>query len=158
DRFSPDGGGRIYITDTRSVPEVDTCFRDTREGLVAVRKSSGESQTLMPRIDSAEGVSDCDDIDNTTHLEVSADGAQAFARFDAGGLWRLRPSPLQFLDSSYGEDLFRLHPDGSVVFATVRDGPTTSTVSVFKITPAQVAAAPLPVNGLPPCATFQVPN
>jgi len=158
DRFSPDGGGRIYITDTRSVPEVDTCFRDTREGLVAVRKSSGESQTLMPRIDSAEGVSDCDDIDNTTHLEVSADGAQAFASFDAGGLWRLRPSPLQFLDSSYGEDLFRLHPDGSVVFATVRDGPTTSTVSVFKITPAQVAAAPLPVNGLPPCATFQVPN
>ena len=106
---------------------------------MAIRKSSGVSQTLMPRIDAAEGLSDCDDIDNSTHLEVSADGSQAFASFDSGGLWRLRPSPLQFLDSSYFEDVFRLHPDGSVVFATVRDGPTTATVNVFKISASQVA-------------------
>ena len=158
DRFSADAAGRIYIDDTRSVPEVGDCFRDTREGFVAIRKSSGASQTILPRIDSAEGLSDCDDIDNSTHLEVSADGSQAFASFDSGGLWRIRPSPLQFLDSSYFEDVFRLHPDGSVVFATVRDGPTTATVSVFKITAAEVAAGPLPVNGLPPCATFQLPN
>jgi PKD domain/Cep192 domain 4 len=158
DTFAPDAGGRVYITDTRSVPEVNVCFRDTREGLVAIRKNNGAAQTVMPRIDAAEGLSDCDDIDNSTHLEVSADGAQAFASFESGGLWRLRPSPLQFLDSSYFEDTFRLHPDGSVIFATARDGPTTTTVSVFKVTPAQVAAGPLPVAGLPPCATFQLPN
>jgi hypothetical protein len=158
DRFASGAGGRVYIDDTRSVPEVGDCFRDTREGLVAIRKSTGATQTLMPRIDSAEGLSDCDDIDNSTHLEVSADGAQAFASFDSDGLWRLRPSPLHFLDSSYFEDIFRLHPDGSVVFATVRDGATTATVNVYKITPAQVAAGPLPVDGLPPCATFQIPN
>lgn len=158
DRFSADAGGRVYIAETRSVPEVGDCFRDTREGFVAIRKSNGGSQTIMSRIDAAEGLSDCDDIDNSSHLEVSADGTQAFASFDFGGLWRIRPSPLQFLDSSYGEDVFRVHPDGSVVFATVRDGPTTSTVSVYKVTPAQAAAAPLPFTGLPPCATFQLPN
>jgi hypothetical protein len=158
DRFAPDAGGRIYVDDTRSVPEVDVCFRDTREGLLAIRKNSGAMQTLMQRIDAAEGLSDCDDIDNTTHLEVSADGAQAFASFESDGLWRLRPSPLHFLDGSYYEDVFRLHPDGSVVFATVTDGATTATVNLYKITPAQVAAGPLPVTGLPPCATFQVPN
>jgi hypothetical protein len=148
----------VYIAETRGVPEVGDCFRDTREGLVAIRKSNGVAQTLLPRIDAAEGLSDCDDIDNSTHLEVSADGSQAFASFDSGGLWRLRPSPLQFLDSSYFEDVFRLHPDGSVVFATVRDGPTQATVSVFKISASQVAAGALPVNGLPPCATYQLPN
>jgi PKD repeat protein len=158
DRFGPESGGRVYIAETRGVPEVGDCFRDTREGLVAIRKSSGVSQTLLPRIDAAEGLSDCDDIDNSTHLEVSADGSQAFASFDSGGLWRLRPSPLQFLDSSYFEDVFRLHPDGSVVFATVRDGPTTATLTVFKISASQVAAGPFPVNGVPPCATYQIPN
>ncbi len=158
DRFGADAGGRVYIDDTRSVPEVGDCFRDTREGLVAIRKSSGASQTIAPRIDAAEGLSDCDDIDNTTHLEVSADGSRAFASFDSGGLWRIRPAPLQFLDSSYFQDVFRLHPDGSIVFARVVDGPTTSTVSVYKITPSQVASGPLPATGIAPCATFQLPN
>lgn len=158
DGFAADAGGRVYLAETRSVPEVDVCFRDTREGLVAARKSSGSMQTVMQRIDAAQGLSDCDDIDNSTHIEVSADGVQAFASFDSGGLWRLRPSPLQFLDSSYFEDVFRLHPDGSIVFATMRDGSTTTTVTVYKVTPEQVAAGPLPLDGLPPCATFQLPN
>jgi hypothetical protein len=158
DTFSLESGGRVYIAETRGAPVVGDCFRDAREGLVAIRKSDGEPQTVMSRIDAAEGLSDCNDIDNTTHLEVSADGGQAFASFDSGGLWRLRPSPLQFLDSSYFEEMFRLHPDGSIIFATARDGPTTTTVSVFKVTPAQVAAGPLPFAGLPPCATFQLPN
>jgi hypothetical protein len=158
DEFTADAGGRVYVASTRSVPEVPDCFRDTREALLAIRKSNGAEQEVMDRIDGAEGLTSCDDIDNSTHLEVSTDGAQAFASFDAGGVWRLRPAPLQFLDSSYFEDLFRVHPDGSIVFATVRDGPTTATVSLFKVTPAQVANGPLPVNGLPPCATFQLPN
>jgi hypothetical protein len=31
-------------------------------------------------------------------------------------------------------------------------------VSVFKMTPTQAAAGPLPIAGLPPCATLQLPN
>ncbi len=158
DSFPADAGGRVYLAETRSVPEVDVCFRDTREGLVAIRKSNGASQTVMPRIDAAQGLSDCDDIDNSTHLEVSADGSHAFASFDFGGLWRLRPAPLQFLDSTFFEELFRLHPDGSVVFATLRNDAATATVTVHKVTPAQVTAGPLPGNAAPPCATFQLPT
>src|SRR5262249_41950365 len=77
------------------------------------------------------------------------------------GLWRIRPSPpLEFLDTSYFEDIFRLHPDGSVVFATVKSAPTTATVNLYRVTPDQVAGGPLPgpSSGLTPCASFQLPN
>ncbi len=158
DRFAADAGGRVYLAETRAVPESGDCFRDTKEVLVGVRKNSGGTQTVLGRIDAAQGLSDCDDIDNTVHIEVTSDGSQAFASFDSNGLWRVRPSPLQFLDSSFFEDTFRVHPDGSVIFATVRDAPSIATVSVFKVTPAQVAAGPLPTSGLVPCATFQLPN
>src|SRR4029453_13056502 len=73
-------------------------------------------------------------------------------------LWRTPPPPLPVLDPSYFEDVVRLHPDGSIVFARLVDGPTTTTVSVYKVTPAQAAAGPLPATGIPPCATFQLPN
>jgi hypothetical protein len=113
----------------------------------------------MPRIDAAEGLNGCsDDIDNTTFLMASSDGSQIFASFDSGGLWRIRPTPLQFIDSSYSEDFFRLHPDGSVVFARVSNSGTTATLNVFKVSPAQVATNALPIVALTPCGSFQVPN
>jgi hypothetical protein len=158
DRFAADAGGRVYVARTATFPETGACFRDTKEELLALRKNGNGSQVVLPRIDAAEGVSECDDLDPVTHLEVSGDGSQTFAAFESGGIWRVRPSPLQFVDSSFFDELFRLHPDGSVVFVTVRDGPTKATVSVFKVTPAQVATGPLPTSGLPPCATFQLPN
>src|SRR5262249_11871439 len=140
DGFSAGDGGRVYVAEAEAVPEVDTCFRDTEESLIGVRKSDGNFVTVMPRIDAAEGVSECDDLDPTTHIEVSADGSQFFASFEggfnSGGLWRLRPTPLQFLDSSYFEDQFRLHPDGSILFATVQSGPTTAIVKLFRVTPS----------------------
>ncbi len=159
DRFSTSAGGRLFVAQPASVPEAGDCFRDTREELVSFRKSDGQlRQRVMERIDAASGVTECDDIDNVTHLEVSRDGSQAFASFDSGGVWRVRPAPLQFLDSSFFEDQFRVHPDGSVIFATVRDGATKATVSVYKVTPAQAAGGALPANGIAPCATFQLPN
>jgi hypothetical protein len=114
----------------------------------------------MTRIDAAEGETDCDDVDQTTHIEASGDGTQFYASFDSGGLWRIRPSPLEFLDTSYFEDYFRLHPDGSVVFATVKSAPTTATINLYRVTPSEVATGPLPgpQSGLTPCASFQLPN
>jgi len=103
-------------------------------------------------------VGDCDFEDEVTHLEVSGDGSETFASFESGGIWRVRPSPLQFVDSSFADELFRLHPDGSVLFVTVRDGATKATVNVYKVTASQVAGGALPVGGLPPCATIQLPN
>src|SRR5262249_44267513 len=138
---------------------VGKCCRREEESLVCVRKSDGTNQTLMPRIDAAEGLSGCsDDIDNTTHLEASSDSSQVFASFDSGGLWRVRPAPLQFLDPTYSEDFFRLHPDGSVVFARVGNSGTTATINLFKVSPDQVATNALPVAALTPCGSFQVPN
>jgi PKD repeat protein len=159
DAISAGGGGHVYVAEHHQLPDNTNCVRGDKESLVSVRKSDGSTQTLLDRIDAAEGLSDCaDDIDNTTHLEVSADGAQAFASFDTGGLWRLTPTPLQFLDGSYQEDVFRLHPDGSVVFATIADGGTRATVRLFKVSAAQVAANPLAEPGLTPCGTFDLPD
>jgi PKD repeat protein len=158
DGFAADAGGRVYLAENHQL-NLDNCFRSEEESLVTVRKSDGTNQTLIPRIDAVEGLSGCaDDIDNTTHLEVSSDGSQAFASFDSGGLWRLRPAPLQFLDQTYSEDFFRLHPDGSVVFARLTNSGTTATINVFKVSPAQVATNPLPVVALTPCGSFQLPN
>jgi PKD repeat protein len=158
DGFAASSGGRVFLAEDHQL-DLPNCFRSEEESLVAVRKSDGSNQTLLPRIDAAEGLSGCsDDIDNTTHLEASSDGSQIFASFDSGGLWRIRPTPLQFLDSSYSEDFFRLHPDGSVVFARVNNSGTTATINVFKVSPAQVATNALPVEALTPCGSFQVPN
>src|SRR5262249_34082138 len=155
-------GGRVYVAETEGLNLPNNCFRDTEESLIAFRKSNGNPLVVMSRIDAVEGLSECnDDIDQTTHIEISGDGSQFFASFDSGGLWRVRPSPpLEFLDTSYFEDIFRLHPDGGVVFATVKSAPTTATVNLYKVTPEQVAGSPLPgpSSGLTPCASFQLPN
>jgi hypothetical protein len=158
DGFAASNGGRVFLPENHQL-NLPNCFRSEEESLVAVRKSDGSTQTLIPRIDAVEGLSGCsDDIDNTTHLEASSDGSQVFASFDSGGLWRIRPAPLQFLDPTYSEDFFRLHPDGSVVFARVGNSGTTATINVFKVSPDQVATNALPVAALTPCGSFQVPN
>jgi hypothetical protein len=126
-----------------------SCVRSDEELLVAVHKSEGTPQSVTPRIDTAEGLSSYADNDRTTHLEVSPDGSQTFASFEGGGLWRLRPSPLQFFDQNYSEPLFRPHPDGSVLVATVSDGPTTVTVSLFKVSADQDGGAEPPRSRLP---------
>jgi hypothetical protein len=163
DSFAASDGGRVYVPETEAVNEPDNCFRDTEESLIAFRKNDGTPLVVMPRIDAAEGLSECnDDVDQTSHIEVSGDGSQFFASFyDNGGLWRVRPSPpLAFLDTSYAEDIFRLHPDGGIVFATVTSAPTTATVNLYKVIPSQVTTNPLPgpQSGLTPCASFQLPN
>ena len=162
DALAASDGGRVYVAETEAVNLPDTCFRDTEENLTGFRKNTGTPLVVMPRIDAAEGLSECnDDVDQTTHIEISGDGSQFFASFDSGGLWRVRPSPpVEFLDTSYFEDIFRLHPDGGVVFATVKSAPTTATVNLYKVTPEQVTGSPLPgpSSGLTPCASFQLPN
>ena len=156
DRFAPDQGGRVFIANAVDLGDSDC--RDKREELLALRKNGNGSQSLLPRLDAIEGVGECDFEDEVTHLEVSGDGSETFASFESGGIWRVRPSPLQFVDSSFADELFRLHPDGSVIFVTVRDGATKATVNVYKVTASQVAGGALPVGGLPPCATIQLPN
>jgi PKD repeat protein len=152
-------GGNVYLAEYHQVPDSGDCVRSEKESLVAVHKSDGSTRTLLPRIDAAEGLSECmDDLDPVTHLEASPDGARFFASFETGGLWRLSPAPLQFVDGSYRESVFRVHPDGSIVFATVVDGPTTAKVSVFKVSPAQATLHSFAESGIASCGTFHVPN
>jgi hypothetical protein len=159
DGFGADAGGRVFLAEFRNVPDMGSCFRSEKESLTALRKSNGNAQTILPRIDAQVGLPDCEDIDPTTHLEVSADGARVFAGFESSGLWRIRPTPLQFIDGfTFFEELFRLLPDDGLVMATATDGPTSSLINVFKVTAEQVAQNPLPMNALTPCGTFQLPN
>jgi hypothetical protein len=159
DRIPASAGGRVFLAEAHQLPGAGNCFRSDKESLVAVRKDGANTQTLLDRIDAAEGLSACaDDLDATTHLEVSPDGKVALASFDSGGIWRLTPTPLDFLDQSYQESVFRLHPDGSVVYATIADGPTTAVVHVFKVNAAQVVGGPLGEPAVPPCGSFPLPD
>lgn len=159
DAFAADAGGRAYLAELHNLPDAGNCFRSERESLVALRKDNGNAQTILSRIDAQADVPECEDLDPTTHLEVSADGGKVFASFESSGLWRIRPTPLQYIDGfSFSEQLFRLHPDDGIVLATATDGPTTSIVNVFKLTADQVAQNPVPLSALTPCGTFQLPN
>ena len=96
DGFAANDGGRVFLAENHTL-DLPNCFRSEEESLVAVRKSDGSTETLIPRIDAAEGLDGCsEDIDNTTHLEASSDGSQVFASFDSaasGGSGRLLFSP-----------------------------------------------------------------
>jgi PKD repeat protein len=161
DGFSAAAGGRVYLSEYRTVPDQANCFRTEKEALVAVRKSNGNNQTLMSRIDAAFGFSDCgnDGEDFVAHLESSANGQQVYASSELSGLWRIRPTPLMFTPDV--DELFRLHPDGSVLIANTTnptDLKTVGIVNLYRISPDQVQAGPLPLGPLAPCATFTVPN
>ncbi len=159
DGFSAEAGGRVFLSEFRNVPDAGNCFRSEKETLVALRKSNGNAQTILSRIDAQVGLPECEDIDPVSHLEISGDGAQVYAGFESNGLWRIRPTALQFIDGfTFFEELFRLHPDNSLILASAVDGPTTSLVKVFKVTAEQVAQNPLPLTALTPCGTFQLPN
>lgn len=161
DGFGAAAGGRVYLSEYRTVPDQATCFRTEKEALVAVRKNNGNNQTLMSRIDAAFGYSDCgnDGEDFVAHLETTPDGQQVYASSELSGLWRIRPTPLLFTPDV--DELFRLHPDGSVLIATSTDPTDLKTVGIinlYKISPDQVQGGPLPLGPLAPCATFTVPN
>jgi hypothetical protein len=159
DGFGADAGGRVFLSEFRNVPDSGSCFRSEKESLVAIRKSNGNAQTILSRIDAQVGLPECEDIDPVSHLEVSPDGAQVWAGFESNGLWRIRPTPLQYIDGfTFFEELFRLHPDGGLILASAVDGPTTSIIKVFKVTADQVAHNPLPLPALTPCGTVQIPN
>lgn len=161
DGFPADMAGRVYLAEFRNLPDGSfECFRSEKETLVGVRKSNGNTQTILPRIDAQALVPECEDVDRATHLEVSDDGAKVWASFESSGLWRLRPTTLQYIDGlTFFDELFRVHPgDDAVILATATNGATSSVINVFKVTPAQVAQNPLPIGVLTPCGTFQLPN
>jgi hypothetical protein len=161
DGFSADAGGRVYLAEFHNLPDGGlNCFRSEKESLVALRKSNGNAQTILPRIDAQAGVPDCEDIDPTTHLEASQDGGRMWASFESSGVWRIRPTPIQYIDGfTFFDELFRVHPgDDGVILANATDGPTSSIINVYRVTADQVAQNPLPMNALTPCGTFQLPN
>jgi hypothetical protein len=160
----PRGSGRVYLAEFQEIDLGNNCFRSEKERLLTLRKNDGTRQTVMGRIDAAAGIPECGDdgdIDPVLHLETSADGADTFVSFETSGLWRVRPTSLQFLtgdDNFLNEELFRLHPDGDLLYTTTTNGPTSSVINLFKISADQVAGGPVPLDALTPCAVYQVPN
>jgi hypothetical protein len=106
-------GGQIYIAAYRAVTSPSDCFRDSREALIAKRKSNGNEDVLIPRIDAAAGVDPCDDYDPAADLQTTRNGGAVFAALESGGLYRIRPTAL-FMTPDV-DDIFQLHPDGSAV-------------------------------------------
>jgi hypothetical protein len=156
-----EAGGRLYVPEYHNILSAGDCFRDARESLVAIRKSSGDASVVMPRIDTIEGLNDCDDIDTVTDLEAARDGSAVFASLpgadiDTGGIYRIRPTALRILQDF--DDIFQVHPDGSVIVATATDEGTHGILRVYKISPEQAQLGAARLQALTPCATFAVPN
>lgn len=168
-RIACDGlvDGRAYLAEFRTDPDATTC--SDKELLVGVNKRNGGTRTLLPRVDSATGI-DCriDDYDPVAHLEVSRDAREAFAAFESRGVWRLLPTPRQFVlpESFLGgvrpavspHEIFRIHPDGSLVLIATGGGKAGGLVNVYRLSDAQITGNPLPVSGLTPCASVQLPT
>jgi hypothetical protein len=156
-----EAGGRLYVPEYHNVISPGDCFRDAREALVAFRKSSGDASVVMPRIDTIENLNDCDDVDTVTDLQAARDGSAVFASLpgadiDTGGIYRIRPTTLRILQDF--DDIFQVHPDGSVIVATASDEGTNGILRVYKISPEQAQLGAARLQALPPCATFAVPN
>jgi hypothetical protein len=156
DGFPANQGGQVYIPEFHNVPDQGTCFRSEREALVKLAKSNGTSQVITNRIDAYEGLGDCDDLDPVQKLEVTRDGSKTFASFESGGLWQIRPTPIFFTPDI--TDVFQVHPDGTLLFATTTDSGSTGLVNLYRLTPDQVQHGALPLSALVPCASFAVPN
>jgi PKD repeat protein len=158
DRIAATNGGRVYLAEYHDVAAAPNCFRDGRESLTALRKTTGVSSALVPRIDAAEGLGECsDDYDSVEDLQVSANGAAAFATLPTG-LYRVLPSPL--LITPDATDTFQVHPDGSVVVVTGSDpdGGSTGLLRVFKIAPGQAVHGAVRLNDANACAVLPVRN
>ena len=115
-------------------PSWATASATRAKGLVAIRKSNGGSQTLHAAHRRRRGP-----VRLRRHRQQHpprgvrrrlAGLRQLRRRAVSGGCVHRRSSSSTRRTS---RSVFRLHPDGSVVFATVRDGPTTATVSVYKV-------------------------
>ena len=161
DAVPASAGGFVYMAEFHNVNSPPNCFRDGREALTSVRKSTGAEAVLISRIDAAEGLGDCDDVDQVDALEVTPDGSSAFVAFPGfgpgtGGIYRIRPSALQMTPDI--DDVIQVHPDGSVVFVTATDQGTTAFLRIYKLSPDQAAHGAQLVRDLTPCATIEVPN
>jgi PKD repeat protein len=148
-------GGQIYVAEYRPVGSPDSCFRDAKESLVAARKSNGAETTLVDRIDAAEGLDPCDDYDPADDLQVTPDGAAVFVALP-GGIYRIRPTALLMTPDI--DDLFQVHPDGSVLVVTAADQGTTGLLSLYKISPGIAVTGAPHLSELTPCATIAIPN
>ena len=156
DRVPGTAGGRVYIAEFHDVFGQPGCFRDGRESLTVLRKRSGVRTVLTSRIDAAEGLNECtDDYEPVEDLQVSADGTTVFASLSTG-LFRVIPSALQITPDF--NELFQLHPDGSVVITTATDQGSVGVIRVYKITPEQAVNGAVRLATATPCATLSVPN
>lgn len=155
----PAASGRVYLAEFRETPGTASCFRDGREALTGVRKTSGVKAVVpgWERMDAAEGFDQCnDDVDQAEDLQVSEDGSTVFASLPSGGLYRLLPSTL-FITPDVS-DYFQLHPDGSIIVARTSDQGPTGLIRIYKIFPEQALHGAVRLNDLAPCATIRVPN
>ena len=156
DRVAGTAGGRVYMAEYHDVIGPPGCFRDGRESLTVLRKRSGVRTVLASRIDAAEGLSECtDDYEPVEDLQVSSDGTTIFASLSTG-VFRVMPSALQITPDF--NELFQLHPDGSVVITTATDQGSVGLIRVFKITPEQAVNGAVRLGTATPCATLSVPN
>jgi hypothetical protein len=150
-------GGQLYVAEFHEFTGPPECFRDSREALVARSKSTRASRVLMPRIDTVEApvLTECDDYDPVTDLQITRDGSAAFASLPEG-VYRIRPTTLQITPDI--DDIFQVHPDGSVIIVTATDQGTSGLLRVYKLSPDQAINGALRIRELTPCTTVQVPN
>ena len=155
DKIPASAGGQLYIAEDIAFTQ-GTCFRDTREALIAKQKSTGSEDVLLSRIDAVEGLDLCnDDFDPADDLQVARDGSAAFVALPSG-LFRVRPTPLLMTPDE--PDAFQVHPDGSVLIATSGDTGSTGLLRLYKISVDQAIHGAPHVSDLTPCATIEVPN
>jgi len=156
DKIPASAGGQIYIADDIAYSAGASCFRDTREALVAKKKSNGSENVLLFRIDAVEGLDPCNDaFDPADDLEVARDGSAAFVALPAG-IFRIRPTPLLMTPGI--DEVFQVHPDGSVLLVTAADQGPSGLLRLYKISVDQALNGAPHLGDLTPCATVEVPN
>jgi len=155
DKIPASAGGQIYIAQDIAFSQ-GNCFRDMREALIAKKKSTGAEDVLLFRIDAVEGLDACNDaFDPADDLEVARDGSAAFVALPAG-IFRIRPTPLLMMPAI--DDVFQVHPDGSVLLVTAADQGPSGLLRLYKISVDQALNGAPHLGDLTPCATVEVPN
>jgi hypothetical protein len=157
----PGAQGRVYVARYADLDPTDTCGRDGEETLGVYPHTGGAGQSNGRPIDLAVTGDQCNgDFDQIGDLEVSRDGRSAFASFTtAGGIYRIAgpsPTPLLIVPEVY--DVFQIHPDGDVLYATVTDQGTRALLSLYRIAPDQALHGAVPLEAQTPCATFTLPG
>ncbi|HWP67061.1 MAG TPA: PKD domain-containing protein [Candidatus Limnocylindria bacterium] len=153
-------GGRAYVAEYFDV-ENDRCLRTEREALTAIRKDTGRSDVLRARLDSIQGIDDCNDLeDAATALAVAGAGDSLFVGFDLGGIWRYDPRAghRAYVTGLVAPSALGVHPDGALVFAVANPSGTRTVVHLYKVSAARVAGGPLAFAGMTPCASHTLPS